>query len=61
MTLRLLGGLTNEVARAFLVAEPTMAKRLVRAKHKIKAAHTPSACHPGWMEPPTQVVTFRLR
>ncbi len=42
LTLRLLAGLTTaEVARAFLVAEPTMAKRLVRAKHKIKAAHIP--------------------
>jgi RNA polymerase sigma-70 factor (ECF subfamily) len=42
LTLRLLGGLTtDEVARAFLVTEPTMAKRLVRAKHKIKAAHIP--------------------
>ena len=42
LTLRLLGGLTTaEVARAFLTAEPTMAKRLVRAKHKIKAAHIP--------------------
>ena len=42
LTLRLLGGLTTaEVARAFLVAEPTMAKRLIRAKHKIKAAHIP--------------------
>jgi RNA polymerase sigma-70 factor (ECF subfamily) len=42
LTLRLLGGLTtDEVAHAFLVAEPTMAKRLVRAKHKIKAAHIP--------------------
>ena len=42
LTLRLLGGLsTAEVARAFLVAEPTMAKRLVRAKHKIKVAHIP--------------------
>ena len=42
LTLRLLGGLTTaEVARAFLVAEPSMAKRLVRAKHKIKAAHIP--------------------
>ncbi len=42
LTLRLLGGLTTaEVARAFLVAEPTMAKRLVRAKHKISAAHIP--------------------
>jgi RNA polymerase sigma-70 factor (ECF subfamily) len=42
LTLRLLGGLsTEEVARAFLVAEPTMARRLVRAKHKIKAARIP--------------------
>jgi RNA polymerase sigma-70 factor, ECF subfamily len=42
LTLRLLGGLTTaEVARAFLVAEPAMAKRLVRAKHKIKAARIP--------------------
>jgi RNA polymerase sigma-70 factor (ECF subfamily) len=42
LTLRLLGGLaTADVARAFIVAEPTMAKRLVRAKHKIKAAHIP--------------------
>jgi RNA polymerase sigma-70 factor (ECF subfamily) len=42
LTLRLLGGLsTAVVARAFLVAEPTMAKRLVRAKHKIRAAHIP--------------------
>ena len=39
LTLRLLGGLsTEEVARAFLVAEPTMAQRLVRAKRKIKLA-----------------------
>jgi RNA polymerase sigma-70 factor, ECF subfamily len=42
LTLRLLGGLsTEEVASAFLVAEPTMAKRLVRAKRKIKAARIP--------------------
>jgi RNA polymerase sigma-70 factor (ECF subfamily) len=42
LTLRLLGGLTTaEVARAFLIAEQTMAKRLVRAKHKIRAAHIP--------------------
>jgi RNA polymerase sigma-70 factor (ECF subfamily) len=42
LTLRLLGGLsTAEVARAFLVAEPTMAQRLVRAKRKIKAARIP--------------------
>jgi RNA polymerase sigma-70 factor (ECF subfamily) len=42
LTLRLLGGLsTLEVARSFLVAEATMAQRLVRAKHKIKAARIP--------------------
>jgi RNA polymerase sigma-70 factor, ECF subfamily len=42
LTLRLLGGLsTDDVARAFLVPEPTMAKRLVRAKRKIKAARIP--------------------
>jgi len=35
LTLRLLGGLTTaEIARAFLVPEPTMAQRLVRAKGK---------------------------
>jgi RNA polymerase sigma-70 factor (ECF subfamily) len=42
LTLRLLGGLsTTQVARAFLVAEATMARRLVRAKHKITAARIP--------------------
>ena len=42
LTLRLLGGLsTVEVARSFLVAEATMAQRLVRAKRKIKAARIP--------------------
>jgi RNA polymerase sigma-70 factor (ECF subfamily) len=42
LTLRLLGGLsTAEVARSFLVAESTMAQRLVRAKRKIKAARIP--------------------
>jgi RNA polymerase sigma-70 factor (ECF subfamily) len=42
LTLRLLGGLTTgEVARAFLVAEATMAQRLLRAKRKIKAARIP--------------------
>ena len=42
LTLRLVGGLsTDEVARAFLVSETTMAQRLVRAKHKIKAARIP--------------------
>jgi RNA polymerase sigma-70 factor (ECF subfamily) len=42
LTLRTLGGLTTgEIARAFLVAEATMAQRLVRAKRKIKAAGIP--------------------
>ena len=42
LTLRLLGGLqTPEIARAFLVPEPTMAQRLVRAKKKISAANIP--------------------
>ena len=42
LTLRLLGGLeTAEIARAFLVAEPTMAQRLVRAKRKVRAARIP--------------------
>jgi RNA polymerase sigma-70 factor (ECF subfamily) len=42
LTLRLLGGLTEaEIARSFLVSEAAMAKRLVRARHKIKAAGIP--------------------
>jgi len=42
LTLRTLGGLsTDEIARAFLVSEPTMAQRLLRAKRKIKAAGIP--------------------
>jgi RNA polymerase sigma-70 factor, ECF subfamily len=42
LTLRTLGGLsTGEIARAFLIAEPTMAQRIVRAKRKIAAAHIP--------------------
>ena len=42
LTLRLLGGLTtDEIARAFLVAEPTIAQRIVRAKRSLAEAHVP--------------------
>ncbi len=42
LTLRLLGGLTTEeIARAFLVAEPTIAQRIVRAKRTLAKAHVP--------------------
>jgi RNA polymerase sigma-70 factor (ECF subfamily) len=42
LTLRLVAGLqTPEIARSFLVSEPTMAQRLVRAKNKIRAAKIP--------------------
>jgi RNA polymerase sigma factor (sigma-70 family) len=42
LTLRLLGGLTTqEIARAFLVPEPTIAQRIVRAKRTLAAEHVP--------------------
>jgi RNA polymerase sigma factor (sigma-70 family) len=57
LTLRMLGGLTTaEIARAYLVPEPTIAQRIVRAKKSLSAAHVPFEV-PGAADRPARLAS----